>query len=68
MPKIKTVHGTENRKVVSEKEWVSARKKLLLKEKKWPVPGFIEYEYKGAGTSQEEVKKCYDYIKQVLET
>jgi sugar phosphate isomerase/epimerase len=41
---------------------------LLLKEKKWPVPGFIEYEYKGAGTSQEEVKKCYDYIKQVLET
>jgi len=35
MPKIKTVHGTENRKVVSEKEWVSARKKLLLKEKKF---------------------------------
>jgi predicted dithiol-disulfide oxidoreductase (DUF899 family) len=35
MPKIKTVHGTENRKVVSEKEWISARKKLLLKEKKF---------------------------------
>ena len=35
MPKIKTVHGTENRKVVSQKEWVSARKKLLLKEKKF---------------------------------
>jgi len=41
---------------------------LLLKEKKWPVPAFIEYEYKGTGTSQEEVKKCYDYCKQVLET
>ena len=35
MPKIKTVHGTENRKVVSEKDWISARKKLLLKEKKF---------------------------------
>jgi predicted dithiol-disulfide oxidoreductase (DUF899 family) len=35
MPKIKTVHGTENRKVVSQKEWISARKKLLLKEKKF---------------------------------
>jgi sugar phosphate isomerase/epimerase len=41
---------------------------LLLKEKKWPLPAFIEYEYKGAGTSQEEVKKCYDYCKQILET
>src|SRR5947199_10066254 len=35
MPKIKTVHGAENRKVVSQKEWVAARKKLLLKEKKF---------------------------------
>jgi predicted dithiol-disulfide oxidoreductase (DUF899 family) len=35
MPKIKTVRGMENRKVVSEKEWISARKKLLLKEKKF---------------------------------
>lgn len=35
MPKIKTVKGTENRKVVSQKEWVAARKKLLLKEKKF---------------------------------
>jgi sugar phosphate isomerase/epimerase len=41
---------------------------LLLKEKKWPLPAFIEYEYKGAGTSQEEVKKCYDYCKQILES
>lgn len=35
MPKIKTVHGIENRKVVSKKEWLTARKKLLLKEKKF---------------------------------
>src|SRR5947207_12416799 len=34
MPKIKTVHGIENRKVVSQKEWLVARKKLLVKEKK----------------------------------
>jgi sugar phosphate isomerase/epimerase len=39
---------------------------VLLKEKKWPLPAYIEYEYKGAGSSQEEVKKCYDYCKQVL--
>jgi sugar phosphate isomerase/epimerase len=39
---------------------------LLLKEKKWPIPAFIEYEYKGTGTSQEEVKKCLDYCKQAL--
>src|SRR6185503_2083266 len=35
MPKIKTARGTENRKVVSQKEWLAARKKLLLKEKKF---------------------------------
>jgi len=35
MPKINTVHGTEDRKVVSPKEWVAARKKLLVKEKKF---------------------------------
>jgi predicted dithiol-disulfide oxidoreductase (DUF899 family) len=35
MPKIKTVRGIENRKVVSQKQWITARKKLLLKEKKF---------------------------------
>jgi predicted dithiol-disulfide oxidoreductase (DUF899 family) len=35
MPKIKTVHGIERRKVVSPKEWIAARKKLLTKEKKF---------------------------------
>jgi predicted dithiol-disulfide oxidoreductase (DUF899 family) len=33
MPKIKTVHGTENRKVVSQKEWLAARLELLKAEK-----------------------------------
>ncbi len=35
MPKIKTVRGIENRKVVSPKQWLVARKKLLVKEKKF---------------------------------
>jgi predicted dithiol-disulfide oxidoreductase (DUF899 family) len=35
MPKIKTVRGVENRKVISRKEWLTARKKLLVKEKKF---------------------------------
>ena len=35
MPKIKTARGIENRKVVSQKEWLVARKKLLAKEKKF---------------------------------
>lgn len=40
---------------------------LLLKETKWPIPAFIEYEYKGSGTSQQEVAKCYQYCKNVLQ-
>jgi len=35
MPKIKTIRGIENRKVVSQKEWLAARKNLLVKEKKF---------------------------------
>ena len=35
MPKIKTVHGMETRKVVSRKDWIAARKALLAKEKKF---------------------------------
>jgi sugar phosphate isomerase/epimerase len=38
----------------------------LLKREKWPIPADIEYEYRGTGTSPEEVKKCYEYAKQAL--
>ena len=41
---------------------------LLLKQNRYPIPAFIEYEYKGTGTSQEEVAKCYRYCKDVLAT
>jgi sugar phosphate isomerase/epimerase len=39
---------------------------LLLKEKKYPIPAFVEYEYPGAGTPVEEVKKCLDYMRRIL--
>ncbi len=39
---------------------------LLLKERKYPIPAFIEYEYKGEGTPVQEVRKCLDYIRQAL--
>ena len=35
MPKIKTARGIENRKIVSQKEWLVVRKKLLVNEKKF---------------------------------
>lgn len=35
MPKIKTVRGLENRRVVSQQEWLVARKKLLAEEKRF---------------------------------
>jgi sugar phosphate isomerase/epimerase len=41
---------------------------LLLKEKKYPIPALIEYEYKGTGTSPEEVRKCFEYCKKALAT
>ena len=39
---------------------------LMLKREQWPIRAYIEYEYRGAGTSIEEVKRCYDYAKRVL--
>ena len=39
---------------------------LLLKDKKYPIPAFVEYEYPGTGTPVEEVKKCLDYMRRAL--
>ena len=39
---------------------------LLLKREKWPIRGYIEYEYRGTGTPTEEVKACYEYTKRML--
>ncbi len=38
----------------------------LIKEKKLPIPVFVEYEYIGLGTPQEEVRKCLAYVKAAL--
>ena len=35
MAKLKTFTGVKEHKVVSQKEWVTARKRLLAKEKKF---------------------------------
>ena len=39
---------------------------LMLKQEKWPIPAYVEYEYRGTGTPTEEVKKCFQYAKQIL--
>jgi sugar phosphate isomerase/epimerase len=38
----------------------------LLKEKKYPIPAFIEYEYRGTESSTAEVKRCFEYAKGAL--
>jgi sugar phosphate isomerase/epimerase len=40
----------------------------LLKDKKYPIPALVEYEYRGTGTPVEEVNKCLAFMKQALET
>ena len=39
---------------------------LLLKEKKYPIRAFVEYEYRGTGTPIDEVKKCMSYMRRAL--
>lgn len=38
----------------------------LLKEKKYPIRAFVEYEHRGTRTPVEEVKTCMEYMKQAL--
>jgi sugar phosphate isomerase/epimerase len=38
----------------------------LIKTNGWPIPADIEYEYKGAGTPVEEVKKCFAFAQKAL--
>jgi sugar phosphate isomerase/epimerase len=38
----------------------------LLKRERWPIRAYIEYEHKGTGTPLEEVKKCFEFVKQAL--
>jgi len=38
----------------------------LLKKERWPIRAYIEYEYTGAGSPIEEVKRCDAYARQAL--
>lgn len=38
----------------------------LLKKNRYPIPAFIEYEYDGKGTSEQEVAKCFEFCKGAL--
>ncbi len=38
----------------------------LLKRERWPIPADIEYEYRGTGSSVDEVKKCLAFARQAL--
>ena len=38
----------------------------LVKQNKWPIAAYLEYEYKGAGTPVEEMKKGLDYMRAAL--
>ena len=38
----------------------------LLKKEKWPIRAYVEYEYRGAGSPVEEVKKCMAFAKAAL--
>lgn len=38
----------------------------LLKQNEWPIPAYIEYEYRGTGTPIDEVKKGLEYMRQAL--
>ena len=38
----------------------------LLEKERWPIRAYVEYEYRGAGTPIDEVKKCFEYAKRAL--
>ena len=38
----------------------------LLRDRKWPIKAFIEYEYKGKDDSITEVKRCFEYCRNAL--
>ena len=38
----------------------------LLKQNKWPIVAYLEYEYKGAGSPVDEVKKGLEYMRAAL--
>jgi hypothetical protein len=38
----------------------------LVRDKRYPIRVFVDYEYVGLGTAQEEVRKCIAYVRSQL--
>jgi sugar phosphate isomerase/epimerase len=38
----------------------------LLKQERWPIRAYIEYEYRGESGAVDEVKECYSYVTRSL--
>jgi sugar phosphate isomerase/epimerase len=38
----------------------------LLRDKRYPIRAFVDYEYVGLGTPAEEVRKCIEYVKAAI--
>ena len=38
----------------------------MLKKERWPIPAYVEYEYRGEGSPVDEVKKCFAFAKAAL--
>jgi sugar phosphate isomerase/epimerase len=38
----------------------------LIRQNTWPIAAYLEYEYKGAGTPVDEVKKGLEYVRKAL--
>jgi sugar phosphate isomerase/epimerase len=38
----------------------------LLRDKRYPIRAYVDYEYVGLGTPQEEVRQCLAYVKAAL--
>src|SRR4029453_898162 len=38
----------------------------LLKQNKWPIPAYIEYEYRGTGKPVDEAKKGFEFMRRAL--
>ncbi len=38
----------------------------LIKQNKWPIAAYLEYEYKGAGSPVDEVRKGLEYVRKAL--
>ena len=71
-PNITNLHVKDRKRDQGENvEWGTGNAPIrevlqLLKQNKWPITAYLEYEYKGAGTPVDEVKKGLAYMRAAL--